>query len=110
MIELKGNHISVTKGDTGSIYFEFKQKCKPFNLNGWTVNFIVKQKGQPDSTAIITLSNAVSEDISRVLIALSSTNTNNEAKDYDCAVRLTKTGSVLTVFEGIFSIVQGVYA
>jgi hypothetical protein len=110
MISLKGNHITITKGDTGSISFQFNQKCKPFNLNGWTVNFIVKQKGSPDSTAIISLSSSVTEDITRVVIALDSTNTTHEAKDYDCAVRLTKTGSTLTVFEGIFSIVQGVFA
>lgn len=110
MISINGNHISITKGDTGAILLPFKQKCKSFNLNGWTVEFIVKQKGQADSSAIISLSQTISTDISQVGINLTETNTSHPAKDYDWAVRITKGSDVQTCAEGIFTIVQGVYA
>lgn len=108
MISLKGNHITITKGDSGSLYFNFKTKCKPFNLNGWTVAFLVKQKGEPDSTAIISLSSTISIDTNQVVIALTTSNTTQDVKTYDCTIRLSKDSDHLTVWEGIFTIEQGV--
>lgn len=107
MITLQGNHISITKGDTGLITFDFSQKCKPFNLNGWTVRFIVKQKGSPDSAAIIDSSSTVSTDKTSVAVAIPA---QSIVGDFDFAIRITKDGAVQTVYEGIFSIVQGVFA
>lgn len=107
MISLKGNHITITKGDTGAVVFNFNQKCKDFNLNGWTVRFIVKQKGQPDTTAIIDSSTTVSTDTASVSIAIPA---QSEVGDFDFAIRITKDGAIQTVSEGIFSIVQGVFA
>jgi hypothetical protein len=110
MIDILGNHISITKGDTGSIVLPFKQKCKNFNLNGWTVRFIVKQKGESDDAAIIDMQETIESDLHILGIYLTSENTDHEPKDYDWAVRITKGEEVQTVAEGIFTIVQGVYA
>jgi hypothetical protein len=109
MISIKGNHISITKGDTGGIVFPFKQKCKAFNLNGWTVRFIVKQKGQPDSSAIMDFEQEIDQDIDTIAFALTTEDTDQTPKDYDWALRITKDEDVQTVAEGIFSITQGVY-
>lgn len=110
MIDILGNHISVDKGDTGGIVIPFKSKCKDFDLYGWTVRFIVKQKGQPDATAIMDFSETISTHINSVTIYLTAENTSHPAIDYDWAVRITKGTDVYTAEEGIFTIRQGVYA
>lgn len=110
MITLKGNHISITKGDSGTITFPFKQKCKDFDINGYTVRFIIKQKGEDDSEAIFDTSLTIDEPTTRLSFAITTTLTSNTPKDYDYALRISKDGEVQTVAEGIFSIVQGVFA
>lgn len=110
MIELKGNHISITKGDSGKVTFPFKQKCKSFDVNGYTVRFIIKQKGEADSEAIYDTSLTITEPTTQLTYAITTTLTSNTPKDYDYALRISKDDEVQTVAEGIFSIVQGVYA
>ena len=109
MLSMQGNNIKITKGDTGLIMFVLKQKCKDFNLNGWGVRFIVKQKGEPDSAALLDASAVIEEDTDRVNVAISASNT-DRAGSYDWALRLSKSGAVYTLAEGIFTIEQGVFA
>ena len=110
MITIKGNHISITKGDSGRITFPFKQKCKPFDVNGYTVRFIIKQKGEEDSEAIFDTSLTIEEPTTQLTFAITTTLTANAPKDYDFALRISKDDEVQTVAEGMFSIVQGVFA
>lgn len=110
MITIKGNHISITKGDSGKITFPFKQKCKPFDVNGYTVRFIIKQKGDEDSEAIFDTVLTIDEPTTQLTYAITTTLTSNPPLDYDFALRISKDNEVQTVAEGIFSIVQGVFA
>lgn len=101
--------MAITRGDSGVFIVSFKEKCKPFNLNGYDVTFIVKKKGTPDDTAIITISETIDTDISELGFNLTSDNTTQEVGSYDWAIRIENEDNVQTVAEGIFDIVQGVF-
>lgn len=111
MIKLLGNNITITKGDSGFVVFNFKQKCKPFPLDGYTVKFIIKKdKSSPDDTAILS-QDLISQEAKEnsVFVELSSAFTDREPETFYYGVRLVDEGSVQTVIEGNFSIVQGVF-
>lgn len=111
MIKLLGNDISITKGDNGVIVFNFKDKCKPFNLDGYTVKFIIKkEKEAPDDTAILS-QDLVSQQAkgNSVLVQLTNQFTNREPETFYYGVRIVTSDIVQTVLEGNFSIVQGVF-
>lgn len=108
-MELKGNNITVTKGDSGFITLNFKEKCKPYELDGYTVRFIIKKnKEDADSTAILDVSlNPQAVGDSFVSVEIPQTVTNREPEVFIYGVRLTKGTAVHTVLEGNFEIEQG---
>lgn len=108
-MELKGNNITVVKGDSGFITLNFKEKCKPYDLEGAEVRFIIKKaKEDADSTAILDVSlNPQAKGDSFVLVEIPESVTNREPEVFIYGVRLTKGTAVHTVLEGNFAIEQG---
>lgn len=107
-MELKGNNITVVKGDSGFITLNFKEKCKPYDLEGAVVRFIIKKnKEDADSTAILDVSLNPQEGDSFVLVEIPESVTNREPEVFIYGVRLTKGTAVHTVLEGNFEIEQG---
>lgn len=107
-MELKGNNIAVIKGDSGFITLNFKEKCKPYDLEGAVVRFIIKKnKEDADSTAILDVSLNPQEGDSFVLVEIPESVTNREPEVFIYGVRLTKGTAVHTVLEGNFEIEQG---
>lgn len=107
-MELKGNNITVVKGDSGFITLNFKEKCKPYDLEGAVVRFIIKKnKEDADSTAILDVSLNPKEGDSFVLVEIPERVTNREPEVFIYGVRLIKGTAVHTVLEGNFEIEQG---
>ena len=107
-MELKGNNITITKGDSGFITLNFKEKCKPYDLEGAVVRFIIKKnKEDADSTAILDVSLNQQEGDSFVLVEIPESVTNREPETFIYGVRLIKGTAVHTVLEGNFTIEQG---
>lgn len=107
-MELKGNNITVVKGDSGFITLNFKEKCKPYDLEGAVVRFIIKKnKEDADSTAILDVSLNPQEGDSFVLVEITESVTNREPEVFIYGVRLIKGTAVHTVLEGNFEIEQG---
>ena len=78
-MELKGNNITVVKGDSGFITLNFKEKCKPYDLEGAVVRFIIKKnKEDADSTAILDVSLNPQEGDSFVLVEIPESVTNRD--------------------------------
>ena len=107
-MELKGNNITVVKGDSGFITLNFKEKCKPYDLEGAVVRFIIKKnKEDADSTAILDVSLNPQVGDSFVLVEIPESVTNREPEVFIYGVRLIKGTAVHTVLEGNFEIEQG---
>ncbi len=111
-MQLKGNNISVIKGDSGFLVFRFFERCKPFALDGYEIKFIVKkEKDAPDATAVLAQDLTLEEaGANTVSVALSAQFTSREPDTFFYGVRLIKDGVVQTVLEGNLTIEQGVFA
>lgn len=110
-MELSGNNISVIKGDSGMIVFSFKEKCKDFALDGYTVKFIIKkEKSAPDETALFSQNFTVDKlGNNFITVPVETTLTDRQPDTFYYGLRLVKDTSVHTVLEGNFVIEQGVF-
>ena len=110
-MKIDGCHISINKGDTGVIRFIFSHK--KHNVPVGTRNFrliIKKHKEDSDSSAIMDVTKqGENADDTYICYSISSDITNNEAGNYFWGLRVSSTGFVSTLQEGIFTIDRGTF-
>lgn len=111
MMTIDGCHISINKGDNGTIRFIFSHKKHNIPVGQRYFRLIIKKhKEDVDGSAImdVTKQGANVED-SYIMFYLPTSVTNNDVGSYFWGLRVIGDNYTNTIQEGIFTIDRGTY-